>query len=254
MPLLAAIAGGISLVVGWIVTGRLFALARRTRGTPERLLAIAFAGLFCVGYPLSALSRMPGLIETNEGALLFAIGMIGVGVGTTALNAFPQLVFRPGRRWARWLRNVAALGGVAAVAGCVVAVTTAPDRAHMIETTRPWALGVVASIGIPFAWNAIESTVYYRRMRKRLALELADPVTTHRFLLWALASWTSFAQIAAIAFLRGRGLPIVSPLPMAIIAVCALLSSACWWLAFLMPSAYRNRIGGDSESEGQRAG
>jgi hypothetical protein len=253
MPAFAAIAGGIALVVGWIVTARLFALARRTGAPPERVLAIAFSGLFCVGYPLSAVSRMPGLVETNEGSLLFTIGMIGVGIGTTALCGFPQLVFRPGRRWALWLRNGTAVGGLVAVAGCAVAVATAADRAQMIEATRPWALGVVGAIGIPFLWNAIESTLYYRRMRRRLAIGLADPVTTHRFLLWALASWVSSAQVVAIALLRGVGIPTVSPLPMSIIAIAALVSSCCWWLAFLMPTAYQARIAAESHARQQGA-
>ena len=245
-----AFAGCVSLVVGWLVTARLFALARRTDAAPERMLAIAFSGLFCIGYPLAAASRAPGLGETHEGSLLFTIAVIGMIVGTIALNRFPELVFRPGHPWAIALRNLAATGGIVAGAGCALAVAGARTRAEMVEAIGPWALGLFASIGLPFLWNAVESTLYYQRMRRRLALGLADPVTTHRFLLWAAASWAAVGQIATLAALRSVGIPILSALPMLSIALSSLVCSTCWWLAFFMPDAYRRRIlgAGDGES------
>ena len=60
---------------------KLFALARRTGAVPERLLATGFAGLFGVGYPLGAASRAPGLGQTHEGALIFAIAVLGMVTG-----------------------------------------------------------------------------------------------------------------------------------------------------------------------------
>ena len=247
MATFVSVTGIISVCIGWLVTARLFALSRRSGGTPERLLATAFGGLFCVGYPLAGFSRAPGLTGTHEGALIFTIGAIGMVVGIAALNRFPQLVFRPDRRWAAVVSTLATLGGSVAGLGCVVSVASADSRAEMITSIQPWALGLMGSIGIPFLWNAIESSLYYRSMKKRLALGLAQPETTHRFLLWALASWCSVAQVAAVFVIRASGLPILAPLPMGIIAFSSLFASICWWLAFCMPETYRSRVLGQED-------
>ena len=242
MVLFAGIAGLISLLVGGLVTARLFSLARRTRRIPEQLLAIAFGGLFCVGYPLAGASRAPGLNATNEGALLFAIGTIGMIVGTVALGSFPRVVFRPGKRWASLLSTAIALTGSVGGVGSAVSVARAETSLEMIELIQPWAVTLMATLCVCFIWNGVESILYYRSMKRRVALGLAQPETTHRFLLWAIASVCSVAAVGTITVMRASGMPIVSALPMAIIACCALTSASCWWLAFFMPDAYRRRV------------
>jgi hypothetical protein len=242
MIALTAIAGSFSLIVGWLVTAKLFALARRTGAQPERLLATAFGGLFCVGYPLGAASRFPGLAGTHQGSLIYALAAIGIVVGVAALNRFPQVVFRPGRRWAEILSGVAATAGVIAGLGSIVAVAGAESTEDAVRRMGPWALALLFSIGTPFLWNAIESALYYSDMKKRLALGLSDPSTTHRFLLWAIASSAASVEILVTAAIRASGIAILSPLPMTIIAVGALVSAACWALAFFMPEGYRARL------------
>jgi len=72
MALFVGITGLISVLVGWLVTSR--------------------------------------LIMTNEGALFFAIGSIGMVLGITALGRFPRVAFRTNvavaklfsRNYARW--------------------------------------------------------------------------------------------------------------------------------------------------------
>jgi hypothetical protein len=124
----------------------------------------------------------------------------------------------------------------------VVAVASSDSRAEVVSSIGPWALGLFASIGLPFLWNAVESTLYHHRMRRRLALGLADASTTHRFALWAIASWAASGLVVGLAGLRSVGVPILSSFPMLTIALTALLCSACWWLAFFMPDAYRRRL------------
>jgi hypothetical protein len=242
MTLFAGLAGTVALLIGWLVTHRLFRLARETGAAPERLLAIAFGGLFCVGYPLAAASRAPGLGETYQGSLIFAIAMLGIVVGLAALSRFPYIVFRPDSSWARSLSLAITFLGMISGAGSVIAITTSTTRAETIAAMQPWAIALVASIGIPMLWNAIESTLYHRSMKKRLVLGLADAATTHRFALWAVAAWSACTQIAVILVIRGSGSPILAPTPMAVIAVSSLVGSICWWLAFFMPDAYRTRL------------
>ena len=44
-------------------------------------------------------------------------------------------------------------------------------------------------MGLVFGWAFVESFRYYIMMRRRVALGLAEPVVTNRFLLWTL--WTA---------------------------------------------------------------
>ena len=247
MALFAGITGLISVIVGWLVTIRLFALARRTRQEPERLLAIAFGGLFCVGYPMAGASRAPGLSMTTEGALFFAIGAIGMVIGIIALGRFPRVVFRPDAAWAKILSLAITLVGIVGGTGCALASAFAHTKEEMVANIQIWAIALVLAIFGSFTWNAIESIRYWRIMKRRMALGLAQAETTHRFFLWGISSATSIITAVSIIVIRGSGLPIMAPLPMAIISCTTFVTSTCWWLAFFMPDAYRVHVLGLSE-------
>jgi hypothetical protein len=253
MTVFAAITGLVSVLVGWLVTARLFSLARRTRQEPERLLALTFGGLFCVGYPLSGASRAPGLTGTHEGALLFALGALGMVVGIVALGRFPLVVFRPAAGWARVLSVAITLLGTAGGIGCALAVATANSRAEMVSSIEWPAIALCASVGAAFGWNAVESFRYWRIMKRRMALDLARADTTHRFLLWGVASAASTFLALSILAIRASGTPILSPAPMTIMACSALVTSFCWWLAFFMPAAYRRQVLGLDETDAAHA-
>lgn len=244
----AGITGLLSVVVGWLVTLRLFGLARRSGALPERLLAFGFGGLFCVGYPLAGASRAPGLTLTIEGSLLFTMGAIGMVVGVVALGRFPYVVFRPGVGWARALTTAIALLGSAGGIGCAVAVTTATTKQEMITSIQTPALALIGAVCLTYLWNALESLRYYRNMKRRIELGLATAETTHRFLLWAVASGTSVISLATILAIRATGTAVMNPEPMAIISCTTFLTSACWFLAFFMPGAYRRFVLGDESS------
>lgn len=242
MTVFAGLAGSISVLVGWLVTARLFGLARQTRAVPESLLAIAFGGLFCVGYPLAGASRAPGLHMTNEGSLLFALGAIGMVIGVAALGRFPYVVFRPGESWASLLSAAITTFGAIGGLGCAGVVANANTAEAMVSEIQPWAVTLMAAVALSFFWNALESSRYFVSMKRRLALGLAHPETTHRFLLWAIASWCTFAAVGTILAMRASGIAILATLPMTIISCSALVASTCWWLAFFMPDAYRSRV------------
>ncbi len=242
MFVFAAIAGGISFVAVCFLTAKLFALARQTGAAPAGLLATACAGILCVGYPLAALSGAPGLLGTTEGSLIFAISVIGIVTGQCAISRIPLIVFRPGKAWAKALSRAAIVFAAVAGIGSVVVVTSATNHVEMAESVRPWALALFGAIGIPMLWNAIESSLYYRLMRGRLVIGLADATETHRILLWAVASWALSIQIVALLAIRASGLPILAPLPMALIAISALVGTTFWGLGFLMPDFYRARL------------
>ena len=242
MAIFAGISGLLSVLVGWLVTGRLFALARRTGAAPERLLAISFGGLFCVGYPLAGASRVPGMMMTNEGALLFAIGSIGMVIGIAALGRFPYVVFRPGTRWASLLSLAITACGTIGGLGAAGVVALAPTREAMIADIQSWTIALMLSVAGSYLWNGIESVRYYGKMKRRAAIGLSNPETTHRFLLWALASGASVSSIGVMIAIRAAGLPVMSPVGASIIACTTFVTTACWWLAFFMPDVYRRHV------------
>ena len=254
MALFAGISTLLSILVGWGVTARLFALARRSRAVPERLLAIAFGGLFCVGFPLAGTSRAPAMIMTNEGSLLYAMGSIGMVVGISALARFPYFVFRAGKRWASLLSVAIGVTGACGGIGAAWVVAFAPTREAMAAGIQPWALALVTAVLASCLWNGLESIAYYEKMKKRAALGLSTPETTHRFLLWGLASMLSVVGAAAMITIRAAGLPIMAPLGGSIIVCTTFATAVCWWLAFFMPDAYRRRFLGIDPSTAEVEG
>jgi hypothetical protein len=116
--------------------------------------------------------------------------------------------------------------------------------------------GFAASTGIglrtlvyaPYLWVFAESLAYHRRMRRRLRVGLVDPVTTNRFLLFAI--WTGGVVAitllgllgAALAQLEG-GLPggqelFSDPAILALTRAVTLPVAISIWLAFFPPSRY----------------
>jgi hypothetical protein len=142
-----------------------------------------------------------------------------------------------------------AAAGIVSATGCAVSIARAHSREEMIAAIQPWAIALVVSVGIPFFWNALESTLYYRRMRMRLALELTDRITTHRFLVWAIAGWTLVAQLLTLVALRASGVALLTPLPMTLIATSSLVVTLCCWLTFFMPGVYKKKVLGLDQSE-----
>lgn len=252
MAIFAGITGLVSVIVGCFVTWRLFALARRTRAVPERLLAVSFLGLSCVGFPLTGASRAPGMVMTHEGALLFALGSIGMVVGIAALSRFPYVVFRPGRRGAAGLALAISACGAIGGAGAATVVAVATTREAMIADIQPWTIALMASVAGAYGWNAVESLHYYRKMKRRAALGLANAETTHRFLLWALASGAAVGSILVMIGMRAAGLPILAPLGASLIACTSCVATICWWLAFFMPDAYRRKVLGVAAGRDER--
>jgi len=249
MLIFAAIAGLVSLIVGWAVTWRLFGLARRTGALPESLLAIAFCGLFSVGFPLTAASRAPALVMTYEGSLFFTLGALGMLVGIAALARFPYVVFHPSEQWAGLLSlAIGVLGAVGSV-GAAGAVTFATSEAAMIAEIQPWTIALMLSVASSFLWNGMESIRYYANMKKRASIGLSSPEITHRFLLWSIASAACTLLVVAMIVIRAAGLPVLAPLGAILISSVALVAATCWWLAFFMPDLYQRRVLGIAPSE-----
>ena len=212
---------------------RLFRVGWRTRRLPELLVGVYF---LIVPVAISLAIRVDRFAPGDAGAVratsnaLFTLGGI-------ALLLFSWCVFRRGEAWARWL----ACGGSLALA--ITWASGFPAGAYQVDSSFFLLMPVFAS----YLWVFLESFRYYRLLRRRRALGLADPVLANRFLLFAI--WTggvlaitllsvvgAIAQLAAGDFHDGGGLG--DPVILAMTRVLSIPIAVSIWLTFLAPARY----------------
>ena len=127
--------------------------------------------------------------------------------------------------------------------GLLHASARGATREEILPHTRPWAIAIVVTLALTFAWTGGESFAHHLRLRRQLALGLADPVVANRLLLWALSAFATVVVCAVLAACMRAGLaPLRHPLPLALIGVAALSASSCWTLAFLPPDGYLEAV------------
>jgi len=237
-----------------VIAMRLLILARNTKGLPEKLI-----GWFFVSLTLMIAFRVVSMLDLIQKMgwreVAFALGNISFCVGVVILYVFTWRVFRPGIAWARWL----------VVVGSAATVVLYGFRIWKGEEEQALKLVLSAVRMVPFFWAFIETTRYYRLMRRRRLIGLGDPVVANRFLLWAI--WTGavallpmFSLVArSMLFAAGVGDPWSQSLDVqntgtdgwirgmeAMLAIGALAAIASLWLSFFPPAAYlrmlRNRF------------
>jgi hypothetical protein len=230
------------LLVGGAVGVRLWLLARRTRKWPERILGLGLCSVLFVTFPAVGLSLVAGLGPAALEQVIFALGLLPVAGFVTSLYAFTWLVFRPQSAVGRLVVALSGAAALAVVAGIVLARVAHWDGGAG-PAVRPWALAMVTLFGGGMAWTGIESQRYWRLMRRRQALGLADALVANRFLLWGVASLVAVAALLVIGAAKAAGLVIVvHPIPRLAIGVSGVTMSACWYLAFLPPRRYQARL------------
>jgi hypothetical protein len=226
---------GLLLVVTVVIGFRLVRLAGRTRRLPELLIGLALLCFAPLGYGLMFAARMPGLIPASQKTAFVITGLFGLTAGATALYAFVWQVFRPSAGWARSLCYA-----------CFVAliVSTAGDVATRLigrsDGSGLWFWSNFVMRTLSLAWAGSESMRYWRMMCRRLALGLADPLTTSTFLLWGLGAWSAAAAFAVAFVTRAVTGHHAMVIPEANAAVCvlAVIASATIFLAFFPPAAW----------------
>jgi len=223
---------GVSLVVGI----RLVRLARRTGEGPELLIGVALLSMGPVSFPVARAAL--GLQESAPGlaAGMLAFSVVTLGMGGFCVAELTRRVFRPDRAWARLLVWGTLLGLVSCWG--ITAWKTGFDlRGRPMDW--PGYAGFVLRSGA-LAWTALESLRYWRLMRRRLAIGLADPATTNRFLLWGAGSAAGALNHLVVMWTAGAGsdvLHISDGLALAVSAM-GLGTSVCLWLGFLPPQRY----------------
>lgn len=241
------LAGTLIFVLGsfW-VGGRLLWLHRQTGELPELLCGAGMLGTAAIGYPLVlaafVMRQAAGSADLPSAIAPGIAGWILHDVGVALTIAFTWRVFRPGEAWAARLAlgamSVLAVGLGGLVATGYMATGDARGPFFWAHFAVVWTYPV---------WGAIESLRYAGLMRRRVALGLADPMTADRFRTWGYALVGTIA-----ATLCASPLLFVSPVEVAasgllrlttnVTSVIGVVAIAFYWLAFVPPAWYRERV------------
>jgi hypothetical protein len=231
----AGAAIGLLVLISLAVGLRLVALRIRGGGSPELLLGLMLLLTVGIGYP--------GLIAAERASAewarsLYVIANLGVNAGFAMLYVFTWRVFRADSGWAR---SLAGLGVLALFANVVVRVADALGRPELRPPSEMVAQSLIQTslVVVPYAWTAWESIRYYERMRRRVRLDLADPVVCNRFLLWGLTSVFVIAGVALNSAALALRINIFeTPAILFASSATGLAQAVLLLLAFLPPRSY----------------
>ncbi len=246
--ILQSVAGTIYMATITTVGIRLVVLARRNRAVPELLLGVSLL----VGGTFGAVIEAAGMsgtvyFDARVAGTLLAVGKALGIVGFLCQALFIRGVFRPHSAWATALVGAIVFGLLATYTAFWAAGTYSSGVMPL-----PIFLVELAGRCVGSVWLITESIRYYGFMKKRLALGIAEPIVADRFRLWAIAA------IAGLVLLATSAPPVIWPtsdsswldLLIPVFAVCGVLSSGTYLLAFFPPAPYRRwveaRLGADS--------
>jgi hypothetical protein len=229
--------GGLAFTVTCLVIGlRLILLSLRTRHLPELLVGSGLFLMAGIGYPLSAVARQEAGLTPELRAALGCAGALSVMIGVTTNTAFTWLLFRKGVLWGRALLAAVAILG----SGLFVAESIAGSWETGSAFFWPW---IPAAITVSMGWGFLECARYHGMLRRRLRLDLADPVVADRFRLYAIATLTGVITNAIGWVFWWLGLEMLThPLGAPLLAALGANSAVFMWLAFLPPRAYLTRV------------
>ncbi len=233
------------VLVGTLVGLKLFGIAARSRKLPEFAIG---AGLFAY----AALSQPAFLAHHalgEEGSLGLRMGIVVVRVlayyaTLLGLSLFTWQVFGARSHWRQ------ALAASVALAASISAGLNI--WANWLQLSASVPLPLHARIGmaplyvLAFGWASLESLRYYRLMRRRRSLGLADPVVTNRFFVWGAGEGASSLVVLAlfVAILTRSEISIADPFVSWFVVLAGLVNALVWWLTFAPPTSYLHWIRG----------
>jgi len=220
-----------------IVGVRLLVRASRSHGLPELLAGLSYIGAPAVGYPLAIVSSQ--MHDRAFATPMYVVGETLLVFGCCCFLFFTVKVFRPSAQWALGL---AALGSAILVwsgIGIVHAWLTYTDPLEVAAHAKAPLAAMVAVLALSYVWTALEGGRYWRMMRKRMALGMADAVVTNRFFLWTLSGLTSVAWISVSAIMLASGENLArNPVNVSVTCLGGIVNTVFLVLIFMPPAAY----------------
>jgi hypothetical protein len=239
--MLLGISSLLSLAAALFLGIRLLRLASRTRGVPEFAIGASFllggflGFLFIlIGNPAAGLNLSVPVSET-----LFRLGMTLLGVGLCFTYVFVWQTFHPG---SSLLRALVVTACVCILASLSAVWTTTIEEA-LISPVH--LFGEAVRMGA-MVWGCSEALLYHAAMRRRLALGLADPVVTNRFLLWGIAMGAGVIASLTGLFMTLSGMVTPGTWPYVILGISTTVSPVAQWFAFFPPRGYCEWVRGSA--------
>lgn len=243
MAALAGVATLVFILAGTVVGYRLFRLSRRTQGVPELRIGLGLLLICGVAYPTGLASQAEALPETLR-QLFFFGSVAALAGGASSIVAFVREVFRPEEAWARGLAvflHVAFIGLAGMLPILLMRGPIDPVGAYFMA--RQFLMLAV------FGWSAVESALYWQKLRRRAAIGLAEGEVVNRVGLWCVSGAASvLSTLIALAVGFAGSNPFQHPAVLLVVALSGLVSSASMVLAFLPPQRYRSWVQGRSRA------
>lgn len=263
MEIVGGLIGTGNLLLSAFLGVRLAKLARRGGGGPAGWLSAyfllgAFLGMGLSNFVYMSWADAAMALPDRIATVLNAGYLFGVTAGMGCLYVFTRITFRPDAAWAR----VLVVGVCSAMALAYLAIGWSGDFALALVPGAAYWLTWALRTSV-FAWLAIESLLYWGRMRRRLRLGLASPLVVNRFALWGVWSCVMLAMgmidpAARVWYVTQVGTgevwvpelgrPIVVWL-VSVSAALGCLAMVTLYLTFFPTRAYRRRV----EERGARA-
>src|SRR5688572_16279970 len=155
-----------------------FLVWRRTRGLPELLLGTMLMTATVLGYPLAVASSR---IAPTELWSVHLLSQTCFTVGYACLSLFTLRVFRPNAAWAKGLAAATTLAMIgSSVVYAIELSSESPRRPNEMLGLTLFSSG---AIGVAYFWTTVESLSYYRQLRLRMKVGLAQISVANRVLL-----------------------------------------------------------------------
>jgi hypothetical protein len=226
-------------VASSVVGVRLLLLWRRTRELPELLIGLGVLGIGPVGFGFITVGELfvagaPGLAQS-----LIGTGLAAMSVGSGAKYVFNWRVYHPRNRVLRTLVVIAC----GLLAFCLAWEYVDTGFRTLVRPPRSYFLRIGLQVGC-LLWGSGEALRYWDRMRRRVRLQLADPVVSNRFLLWGLGAGAAGVGSAVGGFMQWwtQLPPLELPWVMLSSSLHGLAAAVAMWLAFVPNATYTRWI------------
>jgi hypothetical protein len=232
--------GFVAFFIASLTVGvRLVALWWRNRELPELLIGLGVLGIGPVGFGCITFGQILHVDHEMAARVMFGIGLFAASGGAFAKYVFNYTVYHRDSRAVKGLTWAAGAGLLA----CYLGSWYANGFSSIVYIDKSFFLRTLLQIGC-LLWGSIEALRYWRLMRRRARIGLADAVVTNRFFLWGIGAGAAGIGTAVgftAQLLIGRP-PLEIPWVTLSSSMHGLVAAVAMWFAFLPTEAYRRFI------------
>lgn len=243
MRVLSLIGIAAFMLTALFVGTRLLVLWWKTRKLPELLLGTA---VLCIGFLAFAVGTAAKLLLVGSPELrgpLTGIGLFVECFGQMTLVLFSWRVFRPRSKLGATFAASLVVFILAAFLGEILSGQYL-RYSDSLQSTGPFVPLAQVARGSAPAWMSFECFSFHGKLRRRLAIGLADPMVVNRVALWGVgigASAVGYAFTTVHRLVYGLGLK-EHVWAVTTVSMLGMVSAIALGTAFFPPAAYRRWV------------